>query len=51
MQPKVSIPKANTIQTDRTVQQKDLIVKSFDSEFPLLTVNEFVCMELPDTVG
>lgn len=45
MQSKVSIPKANTIQTDRTVQQKDLIVKSFDSEFPLLTVSEFVCME------
>ncbi|WP_151812273.1 type II toxin-antitoxin system HipA family toxin [Acinetobacter bereziniae] len=45
MQPKVSIPNATTIQTDRTVQQKDLIVKTFDSEFPLLTVNEFVCME------
>ncbi|NNG77388.1 MULTISPECIES: type II toxin-antitoxin system HipA family toxin [Acinetobacter] len=45
MQPKVSIPSANTIRTDRTVQQKDIIVKSFDSEFPLLTVNEFVCME------
>lgn len=45
MQPKVSIPNAVTIQTDRTVQQKDLIVKSYDSEFPLLTVNEFVCME------
>lgn len=44
MQPKVSIPNAATIQTDRTVQQKDLIVKSYDSEFPLLTVNEFVCM-------
>ena len=45
MQPKVSIPNANTVQTDRTVQQRDLIVKSFDSEFPLLTVNEFVCMQ------
>lgn len=40
VQPKVSIPK-----TDRTVEQKDLIVKSFDEEFPLLTVNEYVCME------
>lgn len=40
VQPKVSIPK-----TDRTLEQKDLIVKSFDDEFPLLTVNEFVCME------
>ena len=45
VQPKVSIPNASNIKTDRTVQQKDLIVKSFDSEFPLLTVNEFVCME------
>jgi serine/threonine-protein kinase HipA len=40
VQPKVAIPK-----TDRTVEQKDLIVKSFDEGFPLLTVNEFVCME------
>ena len=40
VQPKVSIP-----QTDRTVEQKDLIVKSCDEEFPLLTVNEYVCME------
>ncbi|RJL30213.1 type II toxin-antitoxin system HipA family toxin [Pectobacterium polaris] len=40
VQPKVSISK-----TDRTLEQKDLIVKSFDDEFPLLTVNEFVCME------
>ncbi|MDO6706031.1 type II toxin-antitoxin system HipA family toxin [Photobacterium sp. 1_MG-2023] len=40
VQPKVSIPR-----TDRTVEQKDLIVKSFDEEFPLLTVNEYVCME------
>ncbi|WCE29333.1 type II toxin-antitoxin system HipA family toxin [Vibrio sp. SCSIO 43137] len=40
VQPKVSIPR-----TERTVEQKDLIVKSFDDEFPLLTVNEYVCME------
>lgn len=40
VQPKVSIPR-----TERTIEQKDLIVKSFDEEFPLLTVNEFVCME------
>ncbi|MDI6622970.1 type II toxin-antitoxin system HipA family toxin [Acinetobacter junii] len=45
MQPKVSIPNANTVQSDSTVQQRDLIVKSFDAEFPLLTVNEFVCMQ------
>ena len=45
MQPKVSIPDAYTVQSDNKVQQRDLIVKSFDSEFPLLTVNEFVCMQ------
>ncbi len=41
VQPKVSIP----THTERTIEQKDLIVKSFDDEFPQLTVNEFVCME------
>ncbi|SCC70892.1 type II toxin-antitoxin system HipA family toxin [Acinetobacter albensis] len=51
MQPKVSIPNATTVQTDRTVQQRDLIVKSFDSEFPLLTVNEFVCMQTAQHCG
>ena len=51
MQPKVSVPNAITTQTDRTVQQRDLIVKSFDSEFPLLTVNEFVCMEAARKCG
>lgn len=40
VQPKVSI-----LNTDRTIEQKDLIIKSFDNEFPLLTVNEYVCME------
>ncbi|MCG2574720.1 type II toxin-antitoxin system HipA family toxin [Acinetobacter sp. ME22] len=45
MQPKVSIPNSNT------VQQRDLIVKSFDSEFPLLTVNEFVCMQAAQHCG
>lgn len=40
MQPKVSIPN-----TERTIEQKDLIVKTFDEEFQLLTVNEFVCMD------
>lgn len=38
-------PKVSVTATERTVQQKDLIVKSFDDEFDLLTVNEFVCME------
>lgn len=51
MQPKVSIPNSNTVQSDSTVQQKDLIVKSFDSEFPLLTVNEFVCMQAARQCG
>lgn len=51
MQPKVSIPNATTIQTERTIEQKDLIVKSFDAEFPLLTVNEFVCMEAARKCG
>ncbi|GKW02666.1 hipA family protein [Pectobacterium carotovorum subsp. carotovorum] len=46
VQPKVSISK-----TDRTLEQKDLIVKSFDDEFPLLTVNEFVCMEAAKYCG
>ena len=51
MQPKVSIPNSHTIQSDSTVQQRDLIVKSFDSEFPLLTVNEFVCMQAAQHCG
>lgn len=51
MQPKVSIPNAKTIQTDQTIQQRDLIVKSFESEFPLLTVNEFVCMQAAQYCG
>lgn len=51
MQPKVGIPNANTVQPDSTVQQRDLIVKSFDSEFPLLTVNEFVCMQAAQHCG
>lgn len=45
VQPKVSIPNAGALQTNRTIEQKDIIVKSFDAEFPQLTVNEFVCME------
>jgi len=43
VQPKVMI---NTEMQSRTsMQQKDLIVKTYDEEFPLLTVNEYVCME------
>ena len=43
VQPKVMI----TAQAESrvAVQQQDLIVKTYDDEFPLLTVNEFVCME------
>lgn len=51
MQPKVSMPNANTVQSDSTVQQRDLIVKSFDAEFPLLTINEFVCMQAAQHCG
>ena len=40
VQPKVSVPVTN-----RTLEQRDIIVKTFDEEFDLLTVNEFVCME------
>ncbi|SBS27186.1 hypothetical protein MSP8887_00565 [Marinomonas spartinae] len=43
VQPKVSIP--TQLETERTIEQKNLIVKSYNQEFPLLTVNEFVCME------
>ena len=46
VQPKVSIPT-----TDRTIEQKDLIVKTYDSEFPLLTVNEYVCMNAAQYCG
>ncbi|WP_411360420.1 type II toxin-antitoxin system HipA family toxin [Pseudidiomarina salilacus] len=45
MQPKVSVPRSTRISTERTVEHRDLIVKTFDAKFPLLTVNEFVCME------
>lgn len=38
-------PKVGLAVTDRTVEQHEVILKSFDPEFPLLTVNEFVCME------
>jgi len=44
-------PKVGISATERTVEQPDLIVKSFDHEFPLLTVNEFVCMEAAKYCG
>lgn len=46
VQPKVSVPN-----TERTIEQKDLIVKTFDAEYPLLTVNEFVCMQAANHCG
>ncbi len=43
VQPKVMInPEC---QSRVAVQQQGLIVKTYDEEYPLLTVNEFVCME------
>ena len=44
MQPKVSISQVYS-ETGPTMHQNDLIVKSYDIDFDLLTVNEFVCME------
>jgi len=44
-------PKVGIRATERTVEQPNLIVKSFDHEFPLLTVNEFVCMEAAKHCG
>ncbi|MCK4842388.1 MAG: type II toxin-antitoxin system HipA family toxin [Methylococcales bacterium] len=43
VQPKVMINAE--CQSRVAVQQQGLIVKTYDEEFPLLTVNEFVCME------
>jgi len=33
------------------LQQKDFIIKTYDDEFPLLTVNEYVCMEAARACG
>jgi serine/threonine-protein kinase HipA len=46
VQPKVSIPNL-----ERTVQQSGVIVKASDSEFNLLTVNEYVCMNAAKFCG
>ncbi|WP_415913423.1 type II toxin-antitoxin system HipA family toxin [Neptuniibacter sp. QD37_11] len=46
VQPKVAIEVG-----DRTLPQKEYIVKAFDEEFPQLTVNEFVCMKAADHCG
>ncbi|RUO76989.1 type II toxin-antitoxin system HipA family toxin [Idiomarina seosinensis] len=44
VQPKVMVARA-------TVLQNDVIVKTYDEEFPLLTVNEFVCMKCAQSCG
>ncbi len=44
VQPKVVV-------SGSTLLQKDVIVKAFDDEFPLLTVNEFVCMKCAEYCG
>ena len=44
VQPKVSITNPPN-QTGRSLLQERFIVKTFDDEFPLLTVNEYVCMQ------
>ncbi|NDW22131.1 type II toxin-antitoxin system HipA family toxin [Alteromonas hispanica] len=44
VQPKVVVSRS-------TLLQKDLIVKTYDDEFPLLTVNEFVCMKCAEYCG
>jgi len=46
VQPKVLLDNVKA-----SVNQHDLIVKSFDDEFPLLTVNEFVCMSAAKKAG
>ena len=43
VQPKVMIH--TEMQSRVAVQQQDLIIKTYDEEFPLFTVNEYVCME------
>jgi serine/threonine-protein kinase HipA len=48
-QPKVLLSANETFslsnELERTVVQKDVIVKASENDFPLLTINEFVCME------
>lgn len=44
VQPKVMVARA-------TVLQNDVIVKTYDEEFPLLTVNEYVCMQCARACG
>lgn len=55
VQPKVLVNALND--TDKPsvgrslLQQDDFIIKTYDEEFPLLTVNEYVCMEAARACG
>ncbi|WP_168990064.1 type II toxin-antitoxin system HipA family toxin [Pseudoalteromonas sp. MEBiC 03485] len=55
MQPKVLIPATTdgkgVEQQRATVQTNEYIVKTFDDDYPLLTVNEFVCMQAAKACG
>ena len=53
VQPKVLVNATNnTPSVGRSLlQQEDFIIKTFDDEFPLLTVNEYVCMEAARACG
>jgi len=46
MQPKVLLSNVRA-----TIAQESYIVKSFDEEYPFLTVNEYVCMEAARAAG
>jgi len=47
VQPKVLVP----VEGRPTIAQRDVIVKTFDEEFDLLTVNEYVCMSAAKACG
>ena len=47
VQPKVMVPTGER----SVIAQSDLIVKTFDDEFDLLTVNEYVCMSAAKAAG
>ncbi|MFT4925402.1 MAG: serine/threonine-protein kinase HipA [Phenylobacterium sp.] len=49
VQPKVMVPAHPEQRT--AVRQNKVIVKSFDDEYPLLTVNEYVCMNAAAACG
>lgn len=54
VQPKVLVNAKNDTNKPperRLVHQEDFIVKTYDDDFPLLTVNEYVCMEAARACG